>query len=145
VSTSYAERQNLTMRMQMRHLLSMFEMVDEDTQARRVLWQIRMVHTIAWVVFASSIVAIPIVTLAGRIHTALWLSLLVWVEVFILAANRLRCPLTGVARRYTRDRSDNFDIFLPEWLAKHNKLIFGSLFAIGELFLLWQWSLLRLG
>ena len=70
-------------------------MVDEDTQARRVLWQIRMVHTIASVVFASSIVAIPIVTLAGRIHTALWLSLLVWVEVFILAANRLRCPLTG--------------------------------------------------
>ena len=63
-------------------------MVDEDTQARRVLWQIRMVHTIAWVVFASSIVAIPIVTLAGRIHTALWLSLLVWVEVLILAANR---------------------------------------------------------
>ena len=120
-------------------------MVDEETQARRVLWQIRMVHTIAWVVFASSIVAIPIVTLAGRIYTALWLSLLVWVEVFILAANRLRCPLTGVARRYTRDRSDNFDIFLPEWLAKHNKLIFGSLFAIGELFLLWQWSLLRLG
>ena len=86
-------------------------MVDEDSQARRVLWQIRMVHTIAWVVFASSIVAIPIVTLAGRIHTALWLSLLVWVEVLILAANRLRCPLTGVARRYTRDRSDNFDIF----------------------------------
>jgi hypothetical protein len=83
--------------------------------------------------------------LAGRIHTALWLSLLVWVEVLILAANRLRCPLTGVARRYTRDRSDNFDIFLPEWLAKHNKLIFGSLFAVGELFLLWQWSLLRLG
>jgi hypothetical protein len=42
--------------------------------------------------------------------------------------------------------SANFflDIFLPEWLAKHNnnKLIFGSLFAVGELFLLWQWSLL---
>ena len=89
-------------------------MVDEDTRARRILWHIRMVHTIAWVVFASSIVAIPIVTLAGSIPTALWLSLLVWVEVFILAANRMRCPLTGIARRYTSDRSDNFDIFLPE-------------------------------
>jgi hypothetical protein len=39
-----------------------------------------------------------------------------------------------------RHQSDNFDIFLPEWLAKHNKLIFGSLFAIDELLLLWQWS-----
>ena len=114
-------------------------MIDEDTRARRTLWHIRIVHTIAWVVFASSIVAIPIVTLAGSIPTALWLSLLVWVEVFILAANRMRCPLTGIARRYTSDRSDNFDIFLPEWLAKHNQRIFGSLFAIGELFLLWKW------
>jgi hypothetical protein len=52
--------------------------------------------------------------------------------------DRLHCPLTGVARRYTRDRSDNFDIFLPERLAKHNKLIFGSLFAIGDVFLFWQ-------
>ena len=114
-------------------------MIDGDTRARRILWHIRMVHTIAWVVFASSIVAIPIVTLAGSIPTALWLSLLVWVEVFILAANRMRCPLTGIARRYTSDRSDNFDIFLPEWLARHNQRIFGSLFAIGELFLLWKW------
>ncbi len=115
-------------------------MVDEDTRTRRALWQIRMAHTIAWVVFASSIVAIPIVALTGNTPTALWLSLLVWVEVFILAANRLRCPLTGIARRYTSDQSDNFDIFLPEWLAKHSKLIFGSLFAIDELLLLWQWS-----
>ena len=115
-------------------------MVDEDTRARRALWQIRMVHTIAWAVFASSIVAIPIVTVARSIHTALWLSVLVWVEVFILAANRRRCPLTGIATRYTSDQSDNFDIFLPACLAKYNKLIFGSLFAIDELLLLWQWS-----
>jgi hypothetical protein len=80
-------------------------MLDEDARARRVLWHIRMVHTIAWAVFASSIVAVPVVTFAGRIGTALWLSLLVWVEVVILAANRPRCPLTGVAARYTADRS----------------------------------------
>ncbi len=53
----------------------------------------------------------------------------------MLAANRLRCPLTGLAGRYTTDRADNFDIFLPEWLARHNKLLFGSLFAVSEFFL----------
>lgn len=116
-------------------------MLDENARTRRVLWRIRMVHTIAWAVFASSIVAIPVVTLTGSLHSALWLSLLVWVEVLILAFNDLRCPLTGVAERYTEDRSDNFDIFLPKWLARHNKLIFGSLFAIGELLLLWRWAL----
>ena len=101
-----------------------------------------MIHTIAWTVFASSIVTIPLVTGAGRLSLAFWLSFVVWVEVFILVANRMRCPLTGIASRYTTDRSDNFDIFLPAWLARHNKLIFGSLFAIGELLLLWRWFLL---
>lgn len=100
-----------------------------------------MVHTIVWALFASSIVAIPILTFLRSIHIAWWLSLLVWAEVVVLAGNRLRCPLTGMAERYTEDRSDNFDIFLPPWLAKHNKLIFGSLFAIGEFFLLWRGAL----
>ena len=62
-------------------------------------------------------------------------------EVAILLVNRMRCPLTGVAARYTDDRADNFDIFLPEWLARHNKLIFGTLFALGEVYLLWRWAL----
>jgi hypothetical protein len=48
---------------------------------------------------------------------------------------------TDVAARYTDDRRDNFDIYLPLWLARYNKLIFGWLFA-GILlftFLLWFW------
>jgi hypothetical protein len=59
--------------------------------------------------------------------------------VIVLLANRMRCPLTGIAARYTDDRSDNFDIFLPAWLARHNKVIFGTLLAFGEVYLLWQW------
>ena len=113
---------------------------DDDARARRALWRIRMAHTIAWAVFASSILAIPVAVFAESFQVALWLSLLVWLEVVILLANRFACPLTGLAARYTDDRSDNFDIFLPAWLAKHNKLIFGTLFAAGELFLLWQWA-----
>jgi hypothetical protein len=30
----------------------------------------------------------------------------------------MRCPLTGIAARYTDDRRDNFDIYLPPWLAR---------------------------
>jgi hypothetical protein len=104
-----------------------------------------MVHTFAWAVIAASITAIPVVTFVGLLDAAFWLSVLVWLEVVILAANRMRCPLSAVAARYTEDRSANFDIFLPVWLSRHNKLIFGSLFAIGELVFLWRWAALRLG
>jgi hypothetical protein len=48
-------------------------------------------------------------------------------EVVVLAVNGWRCPLTGVAARYTDDRRENFDIDLPLWLARHNKRIFGAL------------------
>ncbi len=107
----------------------------------RKLFLIRLAHTLVWAVFASSIVAIPVATALGHLRAALWLSLLVWIEVAILIANRMRCPLTGIAAHYTDDRADNFDIFLPAWLARHNKTIFGALFAIGELHLLWRWAL----
>ena len=115
-------------------------MSDERASAG-ALFLIRSLHTLVWAVFAGSIVAIPVTTWMGNFRAALWLSLLVWVEVAILVANRMRCPLTGVAARYTEKRADNFDIFLPEWLARNNKTIFGALFAAGEVYLLGRWAL----
>ena len=50
-----------------------------------------------------------------------------------------RCPLTNFAARYAHERTDNFDIYLPVWLARHNKSIFGFQFVMGELILIWRW------
>jgi hypothetical protein len=44
-----------------------------------------------------------------------------------------------LAAPYTEERADNFDIYLPVWLAKYNKIIFGSLFVAAEIFLLVKW------
>jgi hypothetical protein len=56
-----------------------------------------------------------------------------------LAMNGGHCPLTDLASRNTTDRTDNFDIYLPLWLARRNKTIFGTLYALGELFVLGRW------
>jgi hypothetical protein len=37
-----------------------------------------------------------------------------------------------MAARHTEQRSKNFDIYLPLWLARHNKTIFGALFVAAE-------------
>ncbi|HEX8653859.1 MAG TPA: hypothetical protein VF693_01370 [Allosphingosinicella sp.] len=100
--------------------------------------RVRLIHSAAWLLFASAILALPVTVWMGRLTWALGLSGLVMVEVFILAANGMRCPLTAIAARYTADRSGNFDIYLPAWLARHNKTIFGSLFVAGEFFLLYR-------
>jgi hypothetical protein len=106
---------------------------------RTALILVKGVHTVAWVFLAGSVVAIPICAVKGRLRLALLFSAFVLVETGVLAVNHMRCPLTNVAARYTSDRRDNFDIYLPEWLARYNKLIFGSLFLAGEGVLLWCW------
>jgi hypothetical protein len=100
---------------------------------------IRLVHTVVWAGFAGCIVAIPLLTLQGRFRLAAFLALIVLGEVVVLAVNRWRCPLTPIAARYTEDRSANFDIYLPEWLARYNKEIFGPLYFAGVVFLAVRW------
>lgn len=100
---------------------------------------IKLLHTVVWFFFASCIVAIPIAGLRHEFRWAAILSGLVLIECAVLALNRCRCPLTDVAARYTEVRPANFDIYLPLWLARRNKEIFGTLFAVSELFVLWQW------
>jgi hypothetical protein len=82
------------------------------------LVQIKLLHTAVWFFFAGCIVAIPIV--GARDHYK-WAAILigsVLLECGVLAANRGRCPLTGLAARHTEQRSANFDIYLPLWLQR---------------------------
>jgi hypothetical protein len=104
---------------------------------------VKVVHTIAWAFFAGAIVALPVAAWRGEMRIAAILIAIVMVEVVILVANGWRCPLTGVAARYTDDRRDNFDIYLPLWLARHNKLIFGLLFVAGLLYTAVRWRTLQ--
>ncbi len=52
-------------------------------------------------------------------------------------------PIDDWAAPLTDDRADNFDIYLPNWLARYNKLIFGTLFVLGEVIVLWRWLVVR--
>jgi hypothetical protein len=96
---------------------------------------VRLLHTAVWALFAACVVAIPALTWRRQFGIAAVLATLVLAEVAVLWLNRWSCPLTAVAARYTDDRRANFDIYLPEWLARCNKQIFGPLFAIGVAYL----------
>jgi hypothetical protein len=100
---------------------------------------VRWAHTLVWLFFVGCIVGIPLASWQRRHTLAAWLIALVLLEVLILALNRWRCPLTDIAARYTDDRQDNFDIYLPLWLARHNKQIFGPLFLGACVFALLEW------
>jgi hypothetical protein len=108
-----------------------------------ILIVIRLLHTAAWLCFVACIAAVPIAATLMQFRVVAILSGVIVVECLILAMNRCRCPLTNLAAAYTKERADNFDIYLPLWLARYNKLIFGSLFVVGEVFALLRWTLSR--
>jgi hypothetical protein len=103
------------------------------------LFAIRLAHTVIWAFMVACILALPVAALRGRFRLGAILSAIVLGECGVLALNHRRCPLTDLAARFTPERAANFDIYLPLWLAQYNKLIFGILFALGEIVLLACW------
>ena len=103
-----------------------------------MLTLIKLVHTVVWAVFAGAIFVLPWFIAKRQWRWVAWLGGLVALECVVVAMNGMRCPLTVVAARYTTVRVDNFDIYLPVWLARWNKTIFGTLYALE---LVWGGSL----
>jgi hypothetical protein len=109
---------------------------EDETQ---MLTAIKLLHTVVWALLAAAIVSLPF--LAGQ-HAFRWatiLSVVILVEGVVLLANGWRCPMTDLAAKYTVDRSPSFDIYMPNWLARHNKTIFTALFLVNESILLVEW------
>lgn len=100
---------------------------------------VKVMHTGVWAFFVACSVGIPVAAALGEFRWAAILTALVSLECLVLAFNRGRCPLTDVAARYTEQRQDNFDIYLPLWVARYNKQIFGTLFVLGALYALAAW------
>ena len=109
------------------------------TSDAKSLRRVKVAHTAIWALFAACIIAIPPLAWLGRDRQAFALMLVVLVEVLVLIANGGHCPLTAIAARYTTDRRDNFDIYLPQWLARYNKLIFGSVYLFGVAMSFFRW------
>ncbi len=104
-----------------------------------LLTAIKLLHTAVWAVLAGCILALPVMAFLRRFRWAFFLSAIVVFECGLLAANRGQCPLTSWATPFTENRAASCDIYLPDWLARNNKAIFGTLFVVNELIVLWRW------
>jgi hypothetical protein len=103
------------------------------------LKRIKIIHTAIWVFFNILLAYIFYAVLTNNITIWVWLALLCFVvEGIVLLIFKKFCPLTILARRYSDSQKDNFDIYLPNWLAKYNKLIYTSLLMIAVLILTYR-------
>ena len=96
------------------------------------LFVIKLVHTLAWAFFVSAILYTLYSGVTGTINKLTWIAIFFTIgEGLVLLAFKWNCPLTLIARKYSNSNKDNFDIFLPNWLARHNKFIFTSIFILA--------------
>ena len=107
--------------------------------SKSLLVAIKAGHTIVWIFFVACILAVWVFAWEAEYFNAALSIGIVLIEVTVLFLNGLHCPLTPLAARYTDDRRANFDIYLPEWLARHNKMIFGTLYVAGIAVTLLRW------
>ena len=100
---------------------------------------IKLIHTFIWAFFVAVIFYVLYSGITNTVNEYTWVCIaLVIGEGLTLLVFKMFCPLTLIARKYTDSQNDNFDIFLPNWLAKHNKLIFTSIFMIGVVIVIYR-------
>jgi hypothetical protein len=98
---------------------------------------IKIVHTIIWAVMTASNLLAFYFALIGRFDYWFWLpASLIIIETLVVVFNHWRCPITKIAANYTENRKSNFDIYLPEWLAKYNVRIYIFLIPLEILIVL---------
>jgi hypothetical protein len=114
---------------------------DPKPQSHPTIVAIKLLHTAIWLFFVLCILAVPVTASFHHFRLSAFFAGLVLLECLVLVLNGWRCPITDLAARHTPETSDNFDIYLPNWLARHNKTIFSTIFLAGSLFALAQWFL----
>lgn len=103
------------------------------------LFIIKSSHTLIWLFYNVVIFYLLYAVVMNKIDKWVWVCIgLVVVEGVVLLLFKWLCPLTVIARKYSDSTKDNFDIFLPNWLAKYTKHIYTSIFGIAILILLYR-------
>ena len=100
---------------------------------------IRFVHTLIYVVMAVAVFTVIYCGIADRVDWLLYTSLgLVVLECIVFLGNGMVCPLTNMAKAHGAEKGYVFDAFLPERWTQFTPLVFGTLFAIGLVLVVWR-------
>lgn len=93
---------------------------------------IKVIHTVIWVFFNAVIFYLFYAVAANNMNTLAWICVsLILLEATVLLVFKNICPITMIARKYSASKKDNFDIYLPEWLARYNKQIYTTIVLIS--------------
>jgi hypothetical protein len=97
---------------------------------------IKILHTAIWIFFNVVILYLLYAVIANKIDKWVWICIgLILLEGLTLLVFKSICPVTILARKYSDSQQPNFDIYLPNWLAKYNKEIYTAIVLIALIIL----------
>lgn len=100
----------------------------------------KSIHSLIWLFFNGVIFYLYYAVITNKIDKWVWFCIgIILLEGGVLLLFKRICPITLIARKYSDSTKENFDIFLPNWLAKYNKLIYTILFIIVLVLLLFRY------
>lgn len=103
------------------------------------LISIKLAHTAIWLFYNLVIFYLAYALIVNKIDQWVWICLgLILLEGIILVIFKLTCPITLIARKYSDSTNDNFDIYLPNWLAKYTKVIYTSITVVLVVLLIYR-------
>lgn len=113
--------------------------MNQSREEETNLTLIKIVHTLIWVFFNFVIFYMLYAVINIKLDVWLWLCYgLIILEGLVLLVFNKMCPLTIMARKYSSSQKHNFDIYLPEWLAKYNKQIYSGIVLITLVLTVYQ-------
>ena len=100
---------------------------------------VKVIHTAIWIFFNLVIFYMTFAIITNKIDKWVWICIgIILLEGLTLMLFKRMCPITLIAQKYSDSKKDNFDIFLPNWLAKYNKTIYTSIFLVLIIILLYR-------
>ena len=105
----------------------------------RTIFYIKLVHSILLFLIIFCTIYVFVAALMDHITGLTWWAFGVAAgELLAIACNKWRCPLTDWAESKGAENGSVADIFFPKWLSDWLFPIFGVVFFVSTLLLLWR-------
>jgi len=105
----------------------------------KTVFYIKLVHAFLFLLITGSTLYVLFSALFDFITPLTWFAFaVVIIEMGALILNDWKCPLTGLAEQQGAEVGSVADLFLPKWISDRLFLIFGVLFVLTSILLVWR-------
>lgn len=103
------------------------------------VFYIKLIHSLLFWLIVICTLYVFVTAAVDQITPLTWIAFGIAVtELTTLILNKWQCPLTDLAERHGAEAGSVADLFLPRWLFDHLFIIFGIIFSLTCVLLVWR-------